>query len=60
MLSKIVAGSILALCVGKALAAVQFGGMNVAGYLISPIRWSTTMIVHADTILDSTLVLVLP
>lgn len=34
MLSSIVAGSILALSVGKALAAVQFGGVNIAGYVL--------------------------
>ena len=31
MLSKILAGSLLGFSVGKALAAVQFGGVNVAG-----------------------------
>ena len=31
MLSKILAGSIVALSVGKALARVQFGGINIAG-----------------------------
>ncbi|MCJ1300696.1 hypothetical protein MMC08_003493 [Hypocenomyce scalaris] len=32
MLSNIIAGSIFALSVGKALAGVQFGGVNIAGF----------------------------
>lgn len=59
MLSRIIAGSILALGVGKAIATVQFGGVNIAGYFLlylGLLLWSCMLI----TELGLTLVLILP